>query len=151
MAGGASRALGAPEIAGTFVNPKGMAKKMTAGVAGQVVGGAAGSLAVKLKAGLPYDGVPDVPYFGRVGYVAVTKEEVALVKTKSGLMKMKIGEEVLARAPRSEISAAELDKGVLLSHLKIVFANGVTWEFDVPKKDKKSAEGVVQALGGTIR
>ena len=37
MSGEAARALGAPEIAGAMVNPKGMTKKMTARVAGQVV------------------------------------------------------------------------------------------------------------------
>jgi hypothetical protein len=46
---------------------------------------------------------------------------------------------------------AELDKGVMLSHLKIDFTNGVSWEFDGAKKDKKSAQEVVRALGGTIR
>jgi hypothetical protein len=150
MAGQASNALGAPEIAGTLVNPKGMAKKMTASTAGMVAAGAAGSFAAKRLTGLPYDGAPDVPYFGRVGYVAVTVDEVALVKTKTGLMKMKVSDEVLARAPRAEVTSAELDKGRLLSHLKIVFANGVNWEFDVPTKEKRSAERVVEALGGTI-
>jgi len=38
----------------------------------------------------------------------------------------------------------------LLSRLKIAFANGVTWEIDVPKQGKKTAEKVVRALGGTI-
>lgn len=150
MASDASRALGVPELAGTFVNPKGMAKKMTASVAGLEAGGVAGSFAVKLATGLPYEGAPDVPSFGRVGYVAVTEEDVALVKTETGMLKMKIGDEVLARAARAEIVSAELDKGVLLSQLKIAFSNGVTWKFDVPKKDKKAAEQVVSALSGTI-
>ena len=150
MAADASQALGAPEIAGTFVNPKGMAKKMTASAAGQVVGGAAGSLAAKLTTGTAYEGVHDVPSFGRVGYIAVTEGEIALVKTKTGLIKMKISDEVLARAPRTEVASAELDKGVMLSHLKIAFTNGVAWEFDVPKQSKKTAQEVVQALGGTI-
>ena len=73
MADDASGVLGAPEIAGTFVNPKGMTKKVTASVAG------------------------------------------------------------------GEIASAELDEGRLLSHLKIVFGNGVAWEFDIPKANKKSA------------
>jgi len=148
----ASQALGAPELAGSLVNPKGMTKKMTASVAGQVAGGAAGAFAAGMAAGGPaYSGAPDVPNFGRVGYVAVTENEVALVKTKSGLMKMKISDEVLARAPRSEIASVELDKGTLLSHLKIEFTNGVLWEFDVPKASKKTAEKVVGALGGTAK
>jgi hypothetical protein len=149
MASDASDALGAPQVAGTFVNPKGMAKKVTASVAGGQIGGVVGSMAVGLKTGEAYDGAPDVPHFGRVGYVAVTASDIALVKTKTGAIKMKISDEVLARAPRSDIAAVEWDGGKLLSHLKITFSNGKVWEFDIPKAGKKSAEGLVTALGGT--
>jgi hypothetical protein len=149
MAADASQALGAPEVAGAMVNPKGMAKKMTASVAGQVVGGAAGSFAARMKVGDAYEGVPDVPEFGRVGYVAVSETEIALVKTKTGAFKMKISDEVLARAPRSEIASVELDEG-WLSHLKIAFTNGVTWEFDIPKAGKKAVQNLTRALGGTV-
>jgi hypothetical protein len=65
-------------------------------------------------------------------------------------LKMKISDEVLARVPRAEVASADLDQGVLLSHLKISFANGVIWHFDVPKQGKKTAQEVVRALGGTI-
>jgi hypothetical protein len=150
MAGDASRALGASELAGVFVNPKGLTKKMTTAVAGGVVGGVAGTLAAHAATGPLYQGAPDVPDFGRVGYVAVTDGEVALVKTDTGLMKMKISETVLVRAPRSEIAAAKLDKGLMLSHMQIEFRNGVVWDFDVPKVGKKGAEKVVRTLGGTV-
>ena len=158
MANDASHALGAPELAGAMVNPKGMAKKMTAAVAGGVVGGAAagvvggvaGRLAVDVGAGSAYAGAPEVPHFGRVGYVAVTENEVALVKTKSGAFKMKLTDQVLARVARAEVESVELDRGVLLSHLKIKFTNGVVWEFDVPKAGLKAAQRVVGALDGTI-
>ena len=145
-----SAALGAPEVAGMMVNPKGMAKKMTASVAGGVVGGAVGSLAANLKTGGAYAGAPDVPSFGRVGYLTASADDIALVKTKSGAMKMKITDEVLARVPRTEIVSMELDKGMLLSHLKIVFANDVIWELDIPKVGKKDAIRFVEALGGKI-
>jgi hypothetical protein len=39
---------------------------------------------------------------------------------------------------------------MLLSHLKLEFEGGVTWEFDVPKQGKKTAKSVVEALGGAI-
>ena len=150
MAADASQALGAPEVAGTFVNPKGMAKKMTASVAGGVVGGAIGSAGASAATGGAYAGAADVPEFGRVAYVAVSAGEIVLVKTKSGMMKMKITEEVLARAPRTEIASVELDAGRLLSHLRIGFADGMQWEFDVPKANQKAAKGFVAALGGTV-
>ena len=147
MADDASGALGAPEIAGTFVNPKGMTKKVTASVAGGQVAGVAGNLAAGLATGPAYAGAAAVPDFGRVAYVAASAEEIAIVKTKSGMLKMKVAGEVLARVPRSEIASVELDEGRLLSHLKVAFGNGTVWEFDVPKANKKSAQTLVRALG----
>jgi hypothetical protein len=146
MSAEATRALGAPEIAGALVNPQGMTKKMTAQVAGQVVGGAAGRLAVGLRTGGAYDGVADVPDFGRVGYVTCSETEIALLKTKTGAFKMKVTDEVLARAPRSAITAVVLEKGRVLSRLRIGFAGDVAWEFDIPKGAYKGAERLAAAL-----
>ena len=150
MADDATAALGAPEIAGTMVNPKGMTKKVTASVAGGVVGGVAGTFAAGMATGGAYAGAPAVPNFGRVAYVAASADALAIVKTKSGAFKMKVTDESLATVPRSEIASAELDQGKLLSHLTIAFNNGVTWEFDIPKAAKKTAQGLVTALGGTL-
>jgi hypothetical protein len=150
MAGDASIALGAPEIAGTLVNPKGLTKKMTAATAGGEIGGAAGSLAASMIAGKDSGGAADLPNFGRVGYVAASESEIALVKTKTGAFKMKVSDEVLARAPRSEIRTIELDQGKLLSHLTIAFDNGIRWQFDIPKQAKKTAQELVRALGGSL-
>ena len=83
-----------------------------------------------------------MPDFGRVAYLAASADDIAIVKTKSGMLKVKVSDEVLARVPRSEIASAELDEGRLLSHLKIVFGNGVAWEFDIPKANKKSAQAL---------
>ena len=137
-------------ITGTLVNPKGMTKKMTASVAGGEIAGVAGNVAANLATGGAYAGAPEVPNFGRVGYVGVNAGELALVKTKSGAFKMKVTDEVLASSPRSDIAAVELDQGKLLSHLKIEFTNGVTWEFDIPKMAKKTAQELVTELGGQL-
>jgi len=150
MAADGSAALGAPEIAGTLVNPKGLTKKMTARVAGRELGGIAGWAAASRATGGLYEGAPDVPSFGRVGYIAVSEAEVALVKTKTGAFKMKVSDEVLARAPRTELASVEFEEGKLLSHLTIHFASGRSWEFDVPKMAKKTAKEVVAELGGSV-
>jgi hypothetical protein len=147
MASDASVALGAPQLAGSFVNPKGLTRAMTARAAGGVVGGEIASAAAGAANQPGQEGTPD---FGRVGFLAASAEELALVKTKSGLLKMKVTEEVLARAPRSQIASAELDRGALKSTLKIQFADGGLWEFDVPKANRKTAEQLVGALGGQI-
>lgn len=146
MASDASQVLGATELAGALVNPKGMAKKMTAATAGQVTGGAVGAFAARTATGDAYEGSEDVPQFGRVGYLAATSDEIALVKTKTGALKMKISDEVLARISRSQILATDFDEGKMLSHLKITFQDGTIWEFDVPKASKNDARSLVSVL-----
>lgn len=150
MADEAARALGAPTIAGTFVNPKGLTKKMTASVAGGQIGGVLGSVATGAITDRRSGAAQDVPSFGRVGYLAVTDTEVALLGTRTGALKMKIDNTVLARAPRAELTTAELDEGVLLSHLTIGFSDGVWWQFDVPRQARKDARAVARALRGTV-
>jgi hypothetical protein len=143
MADKVSNALGAPEIAGTLVNPKGYAKKAVARVAGREAAGLVGSVAAGLAAGDP--GAPDLPDFGRVGYVAVSQSDVMVLKTKTG-WKMTPTEEVIVRASRSELASVEWDEGKMVSHLTLQFANGHVWHFDVPRSDRKTARAVVAAL-----
>lgn len=143
MATDASSILAAPQIAGTFVNPKGFARQVTATVAGGVVGSA---IAAKTA-----PGQGEVPSFGRVAFVAATDSEVAIIKTKSGMIRMKLTDQVLARRSRAEVSAIELKRGALISGLTIQFSDGGVWTFDVPKANQKSAVHFVEQLGGVIR
>ncbi len=146
MANDASTALGAPQIAGTLVNPRGYMKKTVARTAGREIAGLAGDLAAGLAARERNPGPSELPDFGRVGYVAVSATEVAVTKTKTG-WKMTPTDVALVRAPRSELSSAELEEGRMLSHLRLRFANGLLWEFDVPRSDRETARSVVAALG----
>jgi hypothetical protein len=145
MAGDGSAALGAPEIGGTMVNPRGFTKKMSAGALGGVVG----AVAATAVAGRSSQAA-DVPAFGRVAYLAASETEVVLIKAKSGALKMKVTDEALARAPRAEIDTVELNEGKLISNLRLQFANGTVWEFDVPKIGKKNAKQLVLALGANV-
>ncbi len=145
MADDGSAALGAPEVAGVLVNPRGFGKKASVGA----IGGVVGAVAATAVAGRS-SGASDLPSFGRVGYVAASDAEVALIRTKSGALKMKVTDEVLARAPRQELARVELHKGRLLSHLRLQFSNGTVWEFDVPKTAVRNADRLVVALGGDI-
>jgi hypothetical protein len=145
MAGEGSAALGAPEVAGAMVNPRGFTKKMSVGAVGGVVG-VVGATAVASRS----SGATDVPAFGRVGYLAASETEVALIKTKSGAIKMKVTDLALTRAPREEIQEAVLKDGRLISHLRLQFTNGTVWEFDVPKIGKKNAKQLVAVLGGSV-
>jgi len=148
MAADASQALGAPQVAGTFVSPKGLTRRMTGVAAGGVVGGVIGGMAASAaSAGKGYEGAPE---FGTIGYVAVTADEIAIVKGKTGLFKPKVGSDVIARSPRSDIASVELDPGALKAALKVQFADGGWWEFEVPKIHRKTAQQVVAALGGKV-
>lgn len=145
MAGEGSAALGAPEIAGTMVNPRGFTKKMSVGAVGGVVGAVAATAVASRSSK-----ASDVPAFGRVAYLAASETEVALIKTKSGALKLKVTGEALARAPRAEIETVELKDGRLIAHLRLQFANGAVWEFDVPKIGKKNAKQLALTLGGNV-
>jgi hypothetical protein len=119
-------------------------------VAGAEVAGLVGTVVAGIAMRDGSSRTPDLPDFGRVGYVAVSATEVVVVKTKTGLLKMSPTGVALARAPRSELVSAELEDGRLLSHLLLRFADGRQWEFDVPKANKKSARAVVATLSSTV-
>ena len=138
-----SAALGAPQLAGTFVSPKGLTKRMTGDAAMRQVGRAITGSAVAPGTQGPFQGAPA---FGNVGYIAVTADEVAIVQAKTGAMKPKVGSEVIARVSRSAVTSVKLDPHMLTASLKIAFADGGSWEFEVPKKYRETAQQVVHAL-----
>lgn len=130
MAPDASKALGAEQIAGTFVSPRDHTWNVTTSVVG--------------AAGREPDA--DTPYFSDIGYVAVTADQVAIVKGKHGLFKPKVGTEVIARGSRAHLVSAELDGGLLKAAMHFDFADGTSWEFEVPKIYRGTAEQVVRTL-----
>jgi hypothetical protein len=129
----ASSLLGAKQVAGSEVGQKSLARKLTAAVSGH--GPASAD-----------DAVAPLPAF-RQGYLALSKRDIAIVKMRSGLLTMKLSDTVLARAPRTQIASLGWDRGKLMSHLAITFANGVVWEFNITHAARGSAEAVVRALG----
>jgi hypothetical protein len=150
MAGDGSTALGAPQIAGTLVSPRGLTKKMTMRVAGGQVAGLVGSLAAAAATSGGNQGVADAPNFGRIGYLAASETDLALLKTTSLGWRPRPTGDALARVPRSELESLQLEQGKLISHLKLRFSNGVMWEFEIPKANKKGAKQFVATLGGHI-
>jgi hypothetical protein len=145
MAPDASAVLGSPQEAGTFLSPKGLMKKMATQSAGRMAGGLIGSAAG--NAGMIRGGEePGTPVFGQLGYLAVTAEDVALVRAKRGAMKPKIVDEVVVRKPRNEVQSVDYEKGSLKGELKIHFADGSRWEFEIPKVHNKTTEAVIRAL-----
>jgi hypothetical protein len=150
MANDASQALGGPEVAGTLVSPRGLTKKMSMGTAGAQVGGLVGTLAATAMAGKTSKATPDMPSFGRSGYLAASETELVLTKTSQLGWKPHSKGDALVRVPRSEVQSVELERGKVLSRLKLTFADGAAWEFEIPRANRKGAMDFTTALGGTV-
>ncbi len=170
-----SSVLRAPQVAGTFVSPKGQTKRTVIGVAGGEVGGVfgwigktIGSLVTDLvHEGLSKrrarknhegqaspatdEGAPPLPPLDTGGYVAISADEVVIIQVHPHLRKVKIGPEVVGHIARSAVASAELDRGRRVSVLRIGFVGGGWSEFEVARLDRDTAEQVVHALGGRVR
>jgi hypothetical protein len=141
----ASQLLGSQQIAGVKVNPRGRAKKVGGAAAGGAVGVLAGKLGGRIALGATDNSSHQTPQFGRLGYLAVTAEEVALLKTKSGLVSV-TPSEVLVRVPRSEVASVDYGTGIV-PPLHIEFSSGERWALEIPTPNRKDAQAVVDALG----
>lgn len=147
-----SQLLGVPEIAGSFVKPKGTTKKMNArisgGAVGGVVGATVGAATSAIQTGRSANSLGRPP-IGNVGYLAVTGTEIVLIRAKTGALKAKIVDEVLIKVPRSQIAGVAFDGGIALSHLTISHADGTIWEFEAPRVYKQTLQAVAQELGAS--
>jgi hypothetical protein len=150
MANDASQALGAPEVAGTLVSPRGLTKKMSIGAAGSQVGGLVGSLAASAMTSRKAKATPDMPSFGRSGYLAASESELILTKTSQMGWKPHPKGDALVRVPRGDLQSLELHRGKVISQLKLTFADGLVWEFEIPRAIRKSAEVFTHALAGQV-
>jgi hypothetical protein len=142
MAIDASAVLGARQLAGVKVNPPGYAWRQA-----MIQGG---TLAADIVlGGQPHPRSPATPPFGRLAFLAVTDQELALVRLKSTQVVRMKAAEVIARVPRSQLQTAELAPGYV-APLTIIFADGATWRLEVPPPSKGSGRAVVRALGGRV-
>jgi hypothetical protein len=150
MADDASQALGAPEVAGTLVSPRGLTKKMSMGTAGSQVGGLVGTLAATAVASKTAKKTPDMPSFGRVGYLAASETELVMTKTSQLGWKPHPKGDALVRIPRGDVQSVALERGKVLSRLRVTFADGRSWDFEIPRANRKGAMEFTTALGGTV-
>jgi hypothetical protein len=139
MAIDASAVLGSPQVAGVKVNPRGYSWGLSSVQAG--------ALAARITLGRrPSGGRAQTPKFGRLAWLAVTAEELALVKLKSSNGVTVKPSEVIARVPRRELKLVEWHRGYV-SPLMIVFGNGDQWHLEVPPLNAGSGAKVVHTLG----
>jgi hypothetical protein len=145
----ASNALGAPQVAGAWVNRRGKAKRTMSTVAGAEIGGAVGAV---VSAGISGKGSPqptaETPAFGAVAYLGLSADELVLLKGKQGLIGLKMTDEVVARAPRTDVVSADLGQGKVAFPLTITFTGGAQWDLEVARANKGGAEKVVAELTG---
>lgn len=152
MAIDASGLLGARQIAGVNVLPRGgtMARAWRQGgvVGGGLIGAGAGELASGKAAKKGAAAAAETPVFKGQALLALTDADVALVKLKAGLMGSKPNE-IIARVPREEVTEATLADG-MVPKLSITFADGSSWSMDVPRVVKKQGDTkrIVELLSG---
>lgn len=153
MALDASEKLGSPQLAAVKVNARGFGKSkgssfsgMYGGVIGAGISAAKGMKAEQQQARIAAES--ETPKFGRIAYLTVTADELALIDVRSKVVTVYL-DEIIARVPRSEVASVELGGGGIYSPpLTVTFNSGNKWELEVPKPSKKHAKEVVQALGG---
>ncbi len=131
-----------PIIAGAVVQPPG---SMGNGPTG---GGAIGKLTVaaveKRDSGKHKDAVRTSPISGNQrGFLAVTDTRLLVMLVKTGFSHKAV--DVLTEVPRSDISGATFDKGVL-SSVAITMRDDSEWHFSAVKIDAGKARAVVDAL-----
>jgi hypothetical protein len=145
----ATDVIGAQQLVGTLINPRGSFHKQMARSNPGFGGGLSGPVAgMFLKKGMDRERVEaaasTAPTFGGHGYLALTADEIVLCSTKKGLMSAK-PEAVLARVPRVEIAGVTLGDGISPG-LSLLFDDGQAWSFDVTPATKKSAKALVDVL-----
>ncbi|HEY2507072.1 MAG TPA: hypothetical protein VGI58_11185 [Streptosporangiaceae bacterium] len=89
----------------------------------------------------------DTPNIGRVGLLALTENDLALVRVRQGFPGFKVARDVVARVPHSSIASAELGKSTLLAPpLTITLTDGTMWNLEVLKVDTKRARKLLELL-----
>jgi hypothetical protein len=156
MALDSSALVGSMQLAGAKVNPLGT----TSAIAG--ASSAGGDLASNVVADVvdasifarrrarerAHVAVSTAPDFGRLGFLAVTAEELILIgmTAPTGTSAARLGA-VLVRVDRREVRSADLKRSMLYaSPLTITFADKTAWLLEVPRLARRSAQRVVQAL-----
>jgi hypothetical protein len=139
----ASAVLGSPQVACVKVNPR----PYTWGLSSTQ----AGALAARITLGRrPSGGRAQTPKFGRLAWLAVTAEELALLKLKSGNGVTVKPSEVIARVPRRELKTVEWHRGYV-SPLMIVSATAISGTWRCRPSTPGTGEGRARAWSARRR
>jgi hypothetical protein len=83
---------------------------------------------------------------GTIGYLGVYDAEIVLFAAKRGALKPKPTDTVLASARREVVRSISLDKGKVAGVLAVAFADGTSWQFDIPRVHLGGAQRVASAV-----
>jgi hypothetical protein len=144
MALDASRVLGSPQLAAAKVWHRGTAWRNTV----RVNYSADAVMLAPLIAWMLYGARPDLaaaqtPRLGGVALLAVTEDELALIRLRRGTPAG-----VIARVPLGKVRDFDLDRARGVWPLTITFVDGDTWRLEVPRFNKKAASAVAVAVRG---
>jgi hypothetical protein len=137
--------VGVPIIAGVTVTPAGRDKPHLPGSVSGEVAAAVGGIDIGLG---PSDEPPplvDVRVW-HLGYLAVTRDELALLLARAGLFRAR-AREVLRRRPRADVVRTELDEGPIRATFDVTWRDGSRWELLVDADDIDDGRRVVAEVG----
>jgi hypothetical protein len=145
-----SQELGAAQLAATPVCPRGHAWRQAASPNYSLQAMALGPLAARIVFGPRPDPDPaQTPQFGQIAWLAVTGEEIALVrrtKTRSG-----VTFRAYARVPLDEVRAFDLGHARMVWPLTVTLRDGSTWRLEIPRFSKKRATAVAAAVSPLLQ
>ena len=73
----------------------------------------------------------DTPKFPRIAFLAVTDQEIALLRSVGRVQRQAAGG--TARVPRSDVASAGVSRGLLRCGVTIRFTDGGSWELEVSR------------------
>jgi hypothetical protein len=153
MALDATSLLGAPQIAGVQIAPRGTYKEIlgsTRGNAQIVAGSAFWRFALRKQVAEEHEEAArsDAPPIGNRAFAALTEREFALVSVDASTRMRLVA--VISTTPRSDIASAELGKSFpgASMPLTITLRDGQRWLFEVPWLVRRRARKLVAQLAG---
>jgi len=84
----------------------------------------------------------------RLAVLGLTETDLLLLNFKHGAVHP-VATGVLARIPRTDIAGAEVPRSISMNRIRIAFADGDEWFFEVTKPNVRKARGIADQLGST--
>lgn len=138
--------ISAPIEGSCLVMPRSAAKGIFAGaIAGEALGSAARAASDTVAASRDKQASPLQTGTASLGMLALTADEVVLLDGRRGMIKP-VATGLAGRAARDGIVAAELGSGKMTAPLRLAWADGSTWEVDVPRAEQKRARALVERV-----